>query len=166
MPVLAIIRPRHNAEPRPKGEDVVDLVDALKKGVASETATSVKGKKPRKATSCHKELLFPIEGKSQEGGLARVGHSSGLPVPIRSRSAPQLRAIPSRKELLAIPSADVAAVYVDADGNIRTAELVQIETPRRPGSILCKPGEMFAWRTSHGGGRRCSRSRHDQGLSR
>jgi hypothetical protein len=34
--------------PRPRGENVVDLMDALKKSIASETST--KGKKPRKAS--------------------------------------------------------------------------------------------------------------------
>src|SRR6188472_361878 len=43
------------AKPRPKGENVVDLMDALKKSLASETATSVKAKKPRKAPAGQKE---------------------------------------------------------------------------------------------------------------
>jgi DNA end-binding protein Ku len=52
-----------SAKPRPKGENVVDLMDALKKSLASETATSAKGRKPRKATAGQKEMLLPIEGK-------------------------------------------------------------------------------------------------------
>ena len=62
-----------SAKPRPKGQNVVDLMDALKKSLASETATPVKGKKPRKATAGQKEMLLPIEGKKapgQEGGQA------------------------------------------------------------------------------------------------
>ena len=51
------------AKPRPKGENVVDLMDALKKSLASETATPAKGRKPRKATAGQKEMLLPIEGK-------------------------------------------------------------------------------------------------------
>jgi DNA end-binding protein Ku len=51
------------AKPRPKGENVVDLMDALKKSLASETATSAKGSKPRRATAGQKEMLLPIEGK-------------------------------------------------------------------------------------------------------
>jgi DNA end-binding protein Ku len=49
------------AKPRPKGENVVDLMDALKKSLA--TAATSTGKKPRKATAGQKEMLLPIEGK-------------------------------------------------------------------------------------------------------
>src|SRR3979490_3117832 len=49
------------SKPRPRGENVVDLMDALKKSLASETAP--KGKKPRKAAAGQKEMLLPIEGK-------------------------------------------------------------------------------------------------------
>jgi DNA end-binding protein Ku len=38
-------------------------MDELKKSLASETATPVKGKKPRKATAGQKEMLLPIDGK-------------------------------------------------------------------------------------------------------
>jgi DNA end-binding protein Ku len=50
-----------SAKARPKGENVVDLMDALKKSLAGESQT--KGKKPRKATAGQKEMLLPIEGK-------------------------------------------------------------------------------------------------------
>jgi DNA end-binding protein Ku len=50
------------AKPGPKGENVVDLMDALKKSLASE-ASPAKGKKPRKASAGQKEMLLPIEGK-------------------------------------------------------------------------------------------------------
>ncbi len=50
-----------SAKARPKGENVVDLMDALKKSLAGEPQT--KGKKPRKATAWQKEMLLPIEGK-------------------------------------------------------------------------------------------------------
>jgi DNA end-binding protein Ku len=49
------------AKPRPRGENVVDLMDALKRSIASEAPT--KGKNPRKATAGQKEMLLPIEGK-------------------------------------------------------------------------------------------------------
>jgi DNA end-binding protein Ku len=49
------------AKPRPRGENVVDLMDALKKSIADET--SAKSKKPRKASAGQKEMLLPIEGK-------------------------------------------------------------------------------------------------------
>ena len=50
------------ARPRPRGENVVDLMDALKKSLASEAAVP-KDKKPRKAAAGQKEMLLPIEGK-------------------------------------------------------------------------------------------------------
>jgi len=49
-----------SAKPRPKADNVVNLMDALKKSIASETP---KGKKPRKAAAAQKEMLLPIEGK-------------------------------------------------------------------------------------------------------
>jgi DNA end-binding protein Ku len=49
-------------KPRPTGENVVDLMDALKKSLATEAAAP-KGKKPRKAAAGQKEMLLPIEGK-------------------------------------------------------------------------------------------------------
>jgi DNA end-binding protein Ku len=48
-------------KPRPRGENVVDLMYALKKSLASGAAP--KGKKPRKASAGQKEMLLPIEGK-------------------------------------------------------------------------------------------------------
>ena len=50
------------AKPRPKGENVVDLMDALKKSLAGEAAAP-SGKKPRKASAGQKEMLMAIEGK-------------------------------------------------------------------------------------------------------
>jgi len=48
------------AKPRPRGENVVDLMDALKRSIAGErgTAPSAKGKKPRKAAASQKEMLL------------------------------------------------------------------------------------------------------------
>jgi DNA end-binding protein Ku len=53
------------AKPRPKGDNVVDLMDALKKSISNERAapTAAKGKKPRKAAAGQKEMLLPISGK-------------------------------------------------------------------------------------------------------
>jgi DNA end-binding protein Ku len=52
---------------RPRGENVVDLMDALRKsigGAAAETQAPKKpGKKPRKAAAAQKEMLMPIAGK-------------------------------------------------------------------------------------------------------
>jgi DNA end-binding protein Ku len=54
-------------KPRPKGENVVDLMDALKKSLsagASEPARAAsKAKKSRRAVPGQKEMLMPIEGK-------------------------------------------------------------------------------------------------------
>ena len=49
------------ARPRPRGENVVDLMDALKKSIAGEAPA--KGKKSRKVSAGQKEMLMPIEGK-------------------------------------------------------------------------------------------------------
>jgi DNA end-binding protein Ku len=49
-----------SAKPRPKADNVVNLMDALKKSIANEAP---KGKKPRKAAAGQKEMLLPIEGK-------------------------------------------------------------------------------------------------------
>ena len=52
---------------RPRGENVVDLMEALRRsvgGAAAETKTSKKpAKKPRKAAAGQKEMLMPIAGK-------------------------------------------------------------------------------------------------------
>src|SRR5277367_1487580 len=52
---------------RPRGDNVVDLMEALKRsvgGAASETKAPKKsGKKPRKAAAGQKEMLMPIAGK-------------------------------------------------------------------------------------------------------
>jgi DNA end-binding protein Ku len=58
------------AKPRPRGENVVDLMDALKKSLASEATP--KGKKPRKASAGQKEMLLPIEGKQPAKRAAKA----------------------------------------------------------------------------------------------
>jgi DNA end-binding protein Ku len=50
------------AKARPKGENVVDLMEALKLSVDNE-AQAPKGKKARKAAAGQKEMLLPISGK-------------------------------------------------------------------------------------------------------
>jgi DNA end-binding protein Ku len=54
---------------RPRGENVVDLMDALRKsigGTAAETkATKKPAKKSKKASPAQKEMLMPIAGKKQ-----------------------------------------------------------------------------------------------------
>ena len=55
------------AKERPRGENVVDLMEALRRsvgGAAAETKASKKPtNKPRKAAAGQKEMLMPIEGK-------------------------------------------------------------------------------------------------------
>jgi DNA end-binding protein Ku len=55
------------AKERPRGENVVDLMEALRRsvgGAVAETKASKKpGKKPRKAAAGQKEMLMPIAGK-------------------------------------------------------------------------------------------------------
>ena len=56
------------AKARPRGENVVDLMDALRKsigreGAAAPAAPKKSGKKPRKAAAGQKEMLMPITGK-------------------------------------------------------------------------------------------------------
>ena len=54
---------------RPRGENVVDLMEALRRsvgGTAAETKAQQKSpKKPRKASTGQKEMLMPIAGKKQ-----------------------------------------------------------------------------------------------------
>jgi len=59
------------AKPRPRGENVVDLMDALKRSIGqAESEMPAKGKKPRKAAAGQKEMLLPISNKrgSKEDG--------------------------------------------------------------------------------------------------
>ena len=52
------------AKARPKGENVVDLMDALKRSIANDRgAEPAKGKKPRKAAAGQKEMLLSISRK-------------------------------------------------------------------------------------------------------
>src|SRR5690349_11985652 len=53
---------------RPRGENVVDLLEALRRsvgGAGAETKASKKSKRPRKAAAGQKEMLMPIAGKKQ-----------------------------------------------------------------------------------------------------
>jgi DNA end-binding protein Ku len=49
------------AKARPKGENVVDLMDALKRSIANDRGSEpAKGKRSRKAAAGQKEMLLPI----------------------------------------------------------------------------------------------------------
>jgi DNA end-binding protein Ku len=50
------------AKARPRGENVVDLMDALRRSIGG-AAPEKASKKPRKAASSQKEMLMPIDGK-------------------------------------------------------------------------------------------------------
>jgi DNA end-binding protein Ku len=56
------------AKARPRGENVVDLMDALRKSIGGDTAAATEApkkpaKKGRKAAAGQKEMLMPIAGK-------------------------------------------------------------------------------------------------------
>src|SRR5450631_3538351 len=52
------------AKARPRGENVVDLMDALRRSLGQASSSPGKpAKKSRKASSGQKEMLMPIEGK-------------------------------------------------------------------------------------------------------
>jgi DNA end-binding protein Ku len=61
---------------RPKGENVVDLMEALRKSVGGAASSEAKapkksGKKPRKAAAGQKEMLMPIAGKKAKEAVAK-----------------------------------------------------------------------------------------------
>src|ERR1700756_4339547 len=65
---------------RPKGENVVDLMEALRRSVggsAAETSTPRKSKKTRRAAAGQKEMLMPIAGKKQAKETAAKKPAAG-----------------------------------------------------------------------------------------
>jgi DNA end-binding protein Ku len=56
-------------KPRPRGENVVDLMDALKRSISAEKGP--KSKKPRKASAGQREMLMPIDGKKPSKRAAK-----------------------------------------------------------------------------------------------
>jgi len=73
------------AKARPRGENVVDLMDALRKSIGGGAAAATEAKKPakkaRKAAAGQKEMLMPIAGKK----------------PAKEAAAKKLAAKPQRK---------------------------------------------------------------------
>ncbi|QQO12533.1 Ku protein [Bradyrhizobium diazoefficiens] len=76
-----VIRPKE----RPKGENVVDLMDALRKSVGGATAVAAaenqaapkkSAKRPRKAAAGQKEMLMPIAGKKPAKEAAAKKHAA------------------------------------------------------------------------------------------
>lgn len=84
------------AAPRPKGENVIDLMDALKRslggaGSGAETAkpkTAAKKKAPKRAAG-QKEMLLPIAGS---GGAKKAAASKDAKAPTRSTPAKRRKA--------------------------------------------------------------------------
>ena len=67
---------------RPRGENVVDLMEALRRSVGGSAASEAKapkkaGKKPRKAAAGQKEMLMPIAGKQQAKETAAKKPAAG-----------------------------------------------------------------------------------------
>ncbi|MCW2116906.1 non-homologous end joining protein Ku [Bradyrhizobium elkanii] len=66
------------AKARPRGENVVDLMDALRKSIGREATAPTEApkkpaKKPRKAAAAQREMLMPITGKkaAKEGAAKK-----------------------------------------------------------------------------------------------
>jgi DNA end-binding protein Ku len=81
------------AKTTPKtGGNVINLMDALKRSLASEkqSAPAAKGKKPRKAAAGQREMLLPISGKrAKEEAKAQAPKKAEKPVraPARAKKA-------------------------------------------------------------------------------
>ena len=87
------VRPTAKAAPKTAG-NVINLMDALKKSLASERQAEpiakAKGKKPRKAAPGQREMLLPISGKrAKEEARAQEPKKAEKPVraPARSKKA-------------------------------------------------------------------------------
>jgi DNA end-binding protein Ku len=67
--LVDLINSKRNGKPvtakaRARGENVVDLMDALRQSIGQASPAPAKpAKKPRKASAGQKEMLMPIEGK-------------------------------------------------------------------------------------------------------
>ena len=77
-PLIELINSKRAGKPvtakaRPRGENVVDLMDALRRSVggAEPAKPSKPAKKPRKAASGQKEMLMPIAGKKAKETTAK-----------------------------------------------------------------------------------------------
>jgi DNA end-binding protein Ku len=66
---------------RPRGDNVVDLMEALRRSVggasAGSTAAGKTSKKSKKAIVGQKEMLMPIEGRKSAKGSAAKKPSAG-----------------------------------------------------------------------------------------
>jgi len=65
---VGIPAPREHAAPRP--QNVVNLMDALRRSIAEEKRSTAPSKKGRKRIVGQTEMLLPIPGKKAKGGAA------------------------------------------------------------------------------------------------
>jgi DNA end-binding protein Ku len=77
------------AKAAPKsGGNVINLMDALKRSLASEKQSAppakAKGKKPRKAAAGQREMLLPISGKGAAPEAAKVREPKKAEKPVRA----------------------------------------------------------------------------------
>jgi DNA end-binding protein Ku len=77
------------AKAAPKsGGNVINLMDALKRSLASEKQSAppvkAKGKKPRKAAAGQREMLLPISGKGAAPEVAKVREPKKAEKPVRA----------------------------------------------------------------------------------
>lgn len=72
------------AKARPRGENVVDLMDALRQSIGKASLPPAKpAKKTRKASAGQKEMLMPIQGKA----LKAKETATKKPAPKQRKSA-------------------------------------------------------------------------------
>ena len=61
------------AKARPRGENIVDLMNALRQSIGKASSAPAKpAKKSRKASAGQKEMLTPIQGKGQKAKEAAI----------------------------------------------------------------------------------------------
>jgi DNA end-binding protein Ku len=77
------------AKPRPRGENVVDLMDALRRSIGGGEPAKA-SKKPRRAASSQKEMLMPIDGK--KAGKEAVAKKAKPPTQIGLKLSLAVRA--------------------------------------------------------------------------
>jgi DNA end-binding protein Ku len=82
--------PTLEATPVPSQQNVVSLMDALKRSLAAEEAkprpSATKAKRPKKATAAQREMLLPISGKGTSKEKAKE-QSAAKPAASRQRKA-------------------------------------------------------------------------------
>jgi DNA end-binding protein Ku len=95
--LIELINRKRNGLPkafpaRPRGDNVVDLMDALKRSISGEAkaappAKATKGKKPKKATAGQREMLLPISGSGAAKEEPKKAAKPSRPATARGRKA-------------------------------------------------------------------------------